>query len=166
MKALKLLILAVIVAGTAPWMRAQSALPLTGTNSDYTITVHYSTDIPVSKAVAQKLQSDVLEMIRSANYNSGMPHKGVWQHPEPVSEITRHYRELVANGKYVLVVWAQPQKLQTVLGEITTVETIVELERPGLWMCCVDDEGRLVHLGKFRGDVLTRIERLVKQLAK
>jgi hypothetical protein len=163
---LKSILITVGVAGTTFYLQAQPAPSAEATNSDHTVAVHYEKDIPIPKAVAQELQSETLEMIRTANYNSRMPHQGVWRRPEPVSKITQHYRELVATGKYVLVVWAQPQKVQTVLGETITVETIVELEKPGVWMCNVDDEGRLVHLGKFRRDILTKMEKLVKQLVK
>lgn len=137
-------------------------------NPPYTVTVRYGTNIPVSKEVAQELESSVLKMLRSANYNSGKPHKGVWQRPERVSEIARYYRNLTANGKYVLVVWAQPRQIQTALGEITAIEAIVEVERPnaGCWMCSLDPDGRLVHLGKFDGRALLSMEKLVRELAK
>src|SRR5438876_1908325 len=136
------------------------------TNSECSVVVHYGKDITVPEAIAQKLQSDVCEMMKTANYNSRMPHRGVWQHPESISEITRRYRDVVANGKYVLIVWWHPQKVQSVIGEVTAVEAIVELEKPGVWMCVVDDEGRLAHLGKFRGDILTEMEKLVRELVK
>ena len=166
MKVLKCLAIGLIAAGSVSWTRAQSSVALPGADTNYTVVLHNGTDVPVSPAVAQELRSDVLEMAKSANYNSRMPHQGVWQHPEPVSEIARHYRELVTTGKYVLVIWGHPQRVRTVLGEITSVEMIVELEKPGVWMCNVDDEGRLVHLGKFRGDLLTKVETLAKQLVK
>ena len=73
---------------------------------------------------------------------------------------------MVANGKYVLIVWGHPQKVQSVIGEVTAVEAIVELEKPGVWMCVADDEGRLADLGKFRGDILTKMEKLIRELVK
>ncbi len=164
MNALKLLVAAAITVGASLWTQGQPSSPAGDLVSNYSVTVRYGTNLPVSKSVAQELESDVLDMVRNANYNSAMPHKGVSQRPEPATDITQHYRELVAAGKYVLVKWATPQKLETVLGGVSIVEAIVELDRPGVWMCVMDPEGRLIHLGKFRGDALAALEKRVRQL--
>ena len=166
MHAHRLVVAVVGMAAITCCVQAQAAFTPETTNSEYSVVVHYGKDITVPQAIAPKLQSDVLEMMKTANYNSRMPHRGVWQHAESISEITRRYRDVVANGKYVLIVWGHPQKVQSVIGEVTAVEAIVELEKPGVWMCVVDDEGRLAHLGKFRGDILTKMEKLIRELVK
>jgi hypothetical protein len=170
LRAIKSILAAVATAATAFCLQAQPAPSAEATNSDYTVTLHYEKDVPVSKTVAQKLQSDVVEMMKTANWNSrtgwgreSRPHVG---QQESVSEITRHYRKLVASGKYVLIVWAHPKKVQTVSGEVTTCETILELEKPGVWMCNLDDEARLVRFGKFSGPMLVKLEEFVRQLVK
>jgi hypothetical protein len=165
MKVLKLFAAAITV-GASFWALGQQFAPARDSSLDYSVTVHYGTNLTVPRAVAQRLESDVLQMLRSANYSSAMRHQGVWQHPEPASEIARRYRELVAGGRYVLATWHQPQKVKSALGELTVVEAIVELERPGVWMCALDPDGRLIHLGKFRGDALADVENLVRQLPR
>ncbi len=166
MKLLKLVIAAAIAVGASLCTQGQQSSPAPDSALNYRVTVHYGTNnLTAPRTLAQQLESDVVQMIRSANYNSAIASKGVWQHPEPVSEITQHYRELLAHGNYVLVKWTQPKKLQTILGDFAAVEAIVELERPGVWMCAFDPEGRLIHLGKFRGDLLANMEKAVRQFA-
>jgi len=140
----------------------------TGKPSDIVI-LHFGKDIPLSQTDAQKLKSDVVEIMKTANYNSrsgwGPTSSPGSRSDEDVSEITHHYRKLVSRGNYVLVVWAQPQKMQALHGELTTCETIIELEKPGAWMCNLDEEARLIRLGKFDGPMRVRLDQFARQLA-
>src|SRR5437762_12496630 len=99
MNPLKLLFAAAITVGSSLWTQGQPSSPAADLGSNYSVTVRYGTNLPVSKSVARELELDVLQMVRSANYNSAMPHKGVWQRPEPATDITEHYRKLVTAGK-------------------------------------------------------------------
>ncbi len=140
----------------------------TGKPSDIVI-LHFGKDILLSQTDAQKLKSDVIEIMKTANYNSesgwGPTSRHGSRSDEDVSEITHHYRKLVSRGNYVLVVWAQPQKVQALRGELITRETIIELEKPGAWMCNLDEEARLIRLGKFDGAMRVRLDQFARQIA-
>src|SRR5207249_6172261 len=125
MHAHRLVVAVVGMAAITCCVQDQAAFTPETTNSEYSVVVHYGKDITAPEAIAQKLQSDVLEMMKTANYNSRMPDRGVWQHPESISEITRRYRDVVANGKYVLIVWGHPQKVQSVIGERSSLDTLI-----------------------------------------
>jgi hypothetical protein len=164
--AIKALGIVVGVASTAFFFQARPGNSAEVTSSDYTVTLHFEKDILISKMVAQELESDVVEIMKTANYNSRTPPRDRPDNRLSISEVTQGYRKVVANGKYVLIIWACPQKVQTVGGEVTTCETILALELPGAWMFNVDDEGRLIHVGKFSGPMSMRLEEFVRKLVK
>jgi hypothetical protein len=137
------------------------------TNASCRVVVHYGKDVTVTNAaLAKQFESDVLELIKSANYNSQKPHRGVWRHPESASAITSHYRDLISHGDYIVVTWAQPQHVNGVVGDVDVKEAIVELEKPGAWMCIVDQDGRLSRLGKFSGKVLVHLEQAARGVSE
>jgi hypothetical protein len=135
-------IFVILLSSVTASVASDATNQLVSAQPDYKVVVYYERMIPVSQEVAQKIQTDLLEMMKTAAYNSRAPRHG-WRQTT-VPELTTGYRNVITSEKYVLATWAHPQKVQTVGGEVTTCETILALEIPGAWMYNVDEEGRLI----------------------
>jgi hypothetical protein len=152
-----------LVAASTSFASEETNRP-TALPSEYTVTPRYEKDVPITQSVAEKLESDIVAIMRTANYNSRAPRPG-WSQTD-VAELTKGYRKVIESGKYVIITWAQPQRVQTVGGEVTTYETVLALEMPGSRMYNVDNEGRLVHIGKFSGAMKIELDEFVRRLVK
>jgi hypothetical protein len=143
---------------------SQETAPTAPATSDGKVTLHDGKDIPLSDNAAQTLRSKALKLLESSNFNSSV---AKWRELWGTAKIQNAYRKAVA-GKFLLLTFDQPQKMNTTGGDVTVTEIVVSLngsDNPSE-LFTIDNENRVVMHVKYSGLLSVDLLDFVKSIAK
>lgn len=114
-----------------------------------TIELHYGKPTQLSEPQRLALQSSAMRLVESSNFNSERHREILKATPVQTHAV---YRKTIA-GRYLLVSFGAPQRINTVGGEIVVREIVVGLNRPDYAdsLFTIDAEGRVITHGKYSG---------------
>ncbi len=159
MKPAKLLLLLVLLA-TAGANTVVAETKRVASPSSYALMLRYGKGAVHTQKALQPLYAKALEVLVSSNFNSHAPG---WEWD--VSEILEGYRETLSGGHF-LVSFKEPQKIQTVGGEVGIREIVIGLNgrEYASSLYTIDDEGRVVGHAKYSGPLCVEFLTLVKEI--
>jgi hypothetical protein len=128
------------------------------------VTLHYGKEISLPDDMAQTLRSKALKLLESSNFNSSI---AKWREIWGSAKIQDDYRKTVA-GKFLLVAFDEPKKINTTGGDIIATKIVIGLNRPDYAseLFTIDDEDRIVMHAKYSGLLCTDMLDFVKSITK
>ena len=133
-----------------------------------TVTFCHVKEISLKHPAAQMLYSNALILLKSSNFNSSKFSTREWTGPETeIDTIHEVYRQAIASGKYLIVSFKKPLKMETVGGVVIANEIFVSLNaRDRIGLFTIDDEGRLISHAMFSGTRFQKLIGLAEDIAK
>jgi hypothetical protein len=112
--------------------------------------------IALSEDTQQRVRQQVADLVRSSSFVSSSDAHHIFT----FAGVQQDYRDVVATGEYLLLIFSSPQKFTTGAGEITAAEIVVGLHSPGGQNCLftIDEQGRIVSHAKYSGMVLMSLK--------
>lgn len=131
----------------------------------YSVKLHYEKEIALAPPTIQTLYSNALQLLETSNFNSRNSPASSWP-GYGVTETQETYRQAVS-GKYLLISFKEPRKVNTLGGEVSVKEIVIGLRRRDIAssLHTIDDEGRVVSHGKYSGPLCSMLMDLVKEIA-
>ena len=148
---------ALFLAGILPSVFAQEDLPAVKL-----MTQDKQAVLPAD--VQSRLRRQLTALLQSSNFHSGPDDKrSVFTFPG----VQQDYRDTVAAGKYLLLIFSSAQKISTAGGEVTVTEIIVGLRRPHSKnsVFTIDDSGRVIGHAKYSGTIFVELEKTVAEVS-
>lgn len=144
---------ALLFAGIFPLGFAQEDLPTVKLMTQDKQTV-------LHEDIQSRLRRQLIALLQSSNFHSGPGDKN---HIFTSAAVQQDYRNSVAAGQYLLLIFPAAQKIGTVGGEITVTEIVFGLHRPGgrNSLFTIDDSGRVVSHAKYSGALCLEVDKTV-----
>lgn len=133
--------------------------------SNYTIELRHPNKIALTQSETEMLYSNLIDMVRSSNFNSSQPRTQAW--PEYQAAGVQSDYTWVVSSNYLVVTLKDEQAIQTVGGTIKVKEIVLGLDnghgRNGLFT--KDGKGQIISHGKYSGPLWVELCQEAEKIA-
>jgi hypothetical protein len=133
---------------------------------DYSVELHQGKEIVLSQSAAQTLCSNVVELVKTSNFNSTQPGFDV----PYFKEILTYRQTISTKSTYLVVSFKEPRNIKTVGGEINVQKIIIGLN-PEYWhlyggptLFTKDNEARLAMHEKYDGPMCVELLKFLTKI--
>jgi hypothetical protein len=127
-----------------------------------TVELRFGVEGPISAPQRAVLQSSTLRLLESSNFNSERHRDILKATPERVDAA---YRKTLS-GRYLIVAFDKPQRIDTVGGDIVVLKIVVGLNREDYAdaLYSIDAQGGVVTHGKYSGGLAIELLKEVRKV--
>jgi len=117
--------------------------------------------IVLTEQAQKQLREQALQLVETSNFHSDPGDK---YHFFTLHDVQSDYRKEVA-GKFLLISFPAPMKIQSRGGELMVAEIVVGLNRPDFAssLFTIDETGRIIAHTKYSGERCIEILKVIKQ---
>lgn len=151
-----------LVVGVITAFTAVGAEIVSAADPEYSLSLQYEGAAPSSPDEYRQLYDLAVAIVQSSNDNSRHP---LWNWD--LAEILSGYRRAV-DGRYLVVTYATPRKINTIGGELIVKEILIGLNgsQYASSLHTVDDEGRVVGHAMYAGELCIKMLQMVEGMER
>ncbi len=119
--------------------------------------------VQLPDAAQSRVRQQLTGLVKASNFHSGV---GDHYHLFTSSGVQQDYRDAVAAGEYLLMIFSPAQKIETLSGDVSVAEIVVGLRSPNGRNCLftIDESGTIVSHAKYSAEILLDLKKTVGQL--
>ena len=119
-------------------------------------------DKPIAprESARRPVEQKVVALVQSSNFHSGPGDKF---HIFTAAGVQQDYRDVIAGGEYLLMLFSPAKKITTVGGEITAAEIVIGMRGPSgkNTVFTIDEAGTVVSHAKYGGVTYLELKKAV-----